>query len=177
MTRLPNSGPSSKSCVADEILLRGSRRLAALLILHGLGLPLALLLSGLRHSGWAALAAAGLALASGAGVARLCLGRGDRAPRRLRFTPEGEMHLDLAGGFTEPVTLRGSSTVRGPWRVLQLQGRRERYRVLIDANEVAPPALAALGRCLARLAVAPAAPRGALTSAVTGLIEPGRSGS
>src|SRR5688500_13592829 len=90
----------SNDCAPVGLLLTGSPRLAALLLLHGTGLPLALLASGLRHCVWAALGCALLAALASPEVLRLCLGRGTRAPRRLVFGADGRMRLDLAGGFS-----------------------------------------------------------------------------
>jgi hypothetical protein len=178
MTYPPKVWPaSSPGCAPVELLLSGSRRLALLLAAHALALPVLLFASGLRNSVWVALAAMLLAAAAAPDWARLCLCRGPRAPRRLRFTPEGQLWLDLAGGYSETVALADRSLIAGPWRLLVLEGSRGRHRVLIDAGEVDPAALAALGRCLGRLAAGPAGGRRALRSAITGQFEPGRPGS
>jgi hypothetical protein len=140
-----------------------------LLFAHALGLPLALLASGLRHSGWAALACLALALLAVPEGLRLCLGRGARAPRRLVFSAEGVMRLDLAGGYPVSVVPVGRSLIAGPWRVLVLSaGGGGQHRVLIDASRADPAVLAALGRCLARLAAGPVPRRGAIDSVITG---------
>jgi hypothetical protein len=148
-----------------------------LLLLQGAGLPLALLASGLRHSVWAALGCALLAALAAPEVLRLCLGRGPRAPRRLVFGAEGRMRLDLAGGYSCDVLPARRSLIAGPWRVLVLSGGGTSHRVLVDASRAEAATLAALGRCLARLAAGPFAARPALDSAVTGLLEPARPGS
>lgn len=141
-----------------------------MLCLQGVGLPLGLLIAPVRHGAPAAAGCLALALVAAPAVARLCLGRGARAPRRLSFTAEGEFRLDLAGGFSEAVVPSGRSLVAGPWRVLVLEGLRARHYVVLETPWVEPARLAALGRVLRRMAAGPGGARPALRS----VLDPGR---
>lgn len=163
---------SSAGSAPVELELPPAPWLALLLLLHGAGLPLALLLAPVRHGLPAALGCLGLALLAAPSAARLCLLRGARAPRRLTFTAEGAFRLDLAGGFSEAVVPAGRSLASGPWWVLVLEGARQRHYVVLEAVGVDPARRAALGRALRRVAARPDGARPALRS----LLDPGRPG-
>lgn len=163
---------SSTASAPTELALPPAPWLTLLIALHGLGLPLTLAFLPLRHAGLAATGCLALALLAAPAIARLCLGRGVRAPRRLSFTPEGAFRLDLAGGFAESVTLAARSLIAGPWWVLVLEGARERHYVVLETARVPPATLAALGRVLRRVAAGPDGAQPALRS----LIDPGRPG-
>jgi len=158
--------------VPDELALPAAPVLAALLALQAVGLPVWLLAASLEHGAAAALGCIVLGVLAAPGVARLCLGRGVRVPRRLAFTPEGEFRLDLAGGFRETVVPAGRTLLAGPWWVLVLEGARSRHVVVLETWRVEPARLAALGRVLRRVAAGP----GPRAPALRCLLDPGRAG-
>jgi hypothetical protein len=163
---------SSTGSAPTELTLPPAPWLTLLIALHGVGLPLTLAFLPLRHAGLAVSGCLALALVAAPAVARVCLGWGVRAPRRLSFTPEGTFRLDLAGGFQEPVTLAARSLIAGPWWILVLEGARDRHCVVLETARVPPATLAALGRVLRRVAAGPDGAQPALRS----LIDPGRPG-
>jgi hypothetical protein len=148
------------------------RTLASLFAFHLAGLPVALCLSALDHgvaAGFAALVPGALAVPA---WLRCCLLRGPEAPRRLRWTAEGEFTLDLAGGRSLDVRPSGRSVIGGPWRVLLLQASGLNERVVIEVARYPAAAVASLDRALRRVAAAPGVPRHGLRS----LIAPGGRG-
>jgi hypothetical protein len=168
----------SPGCVTTDLLLEGSPRLAALLAAPALALPILLLASGLTYSVWASLGSVLLTAAAVPEWSRVCLCRGPLAPRRLRFTEEGQFRLDLTGGRSEIVSLAPQSVIAGPWLLLVLTSANTggesvrkrpapvRHRVVIDRAEVEPALFAALMRSVRRLASGPAGSRRALVSRI-----------
>lgn len=165
-----NSPAWSPGCVATDLLLHGSVRLATLLAVPALALPILLMVSGLAYGVWASIASALLTVGAIPEWSRVCLCRGPLAPRRLRFTEDGQFRLDLAGGRSESVTPASRSVIAGPWLLLILTARDGRgavqHRVLVDRSEVEPARFAALMRSLRRLASGPAGGRRALVSRI-----------
>jgi len=164
--RRRRSKRSSIVCAPVELELPTAPWLALLLAAHGAGLPLYLLLAPLRHGGFAAAGCLSLCLLAAPAVARICLGKGPRAPRRLTFTPEGHFSLDLAGGYTSEVVPAGRSLLWGPWWVLVLEAPLQRHYVVLETFRVNPPRLAALGRSLRRVAAGPGGAPPALRSLI-----------
>jgi hypothetical protein len=168
----------SPGCVATDLLLDGSPRLAALLAVPALALPVLLLASGLTYSVWASLGSLLLTAAAVPEWSRVCLCRGPLAPRRLRFTEEGQFRLDLTGGRSETVSLAPQSVIAGPWLLLILttvstggepipkRPSPVRHRVVVDRAGVAPAQFAALMRSVRRVASGPAGSRRALVSRI-----------
>jgi len=165
MNRLHPSSPASSTGSAPvDLALPPAPRLAVLLAVQALGLPVFLWLSPLHHAGLAGLACMALAALAAPAAIRLCLRRGPAAPRRLVFTAEAGFRLDLAGGVTETVVPGGRSLIAGPWWVLVLEGARRRHYVVIETARIDPARRAALGRSLRRVAAGPRTPRPALRS-------------
>ncbi len=175
MTRRPrHSPPSSPDSAPHELLLDGAPVLTFLLAGQALVVPLLLLAGGCRHAIPLALLALVACAVATPELLRECLVRGPGAARRLRFTPEGQFWLDVAGGRTEGVTVLGRSVVTGPWLLLRVSGPTGIRRIVIESWRVPPARRAALGRALARLRAAPDGARAALKSAVSTVLEPGR---
>lgn len=170
MPSRPNPcAPSSTPC---DIGLEGAPRLALLLAIAALLLPVMLLfsdLSGRLGAALACLALAGIALPA---WLRLWWPGRQGGPRRLRWSAEGEFWLERGDGTTGRVHPSVRSVVDGPWLVLLLDGRRGRERVVIEASACDPAALASLRRALARLGAGPARSRHALRS----LLQRGEAG-
>ena len=169
-SRRRRSSRSSTGCARVDLPLPTAPGLALLLGIHAAGLPLWLLFAPVEHGVAAALGCLALALLAAPSVARLCLARGARAPRRLSFTADGLFRLDLAGGFSEDVVPSGRTLHAGPWWVLVLAGSRARHYVLVETRRVDAARLAALGRALRRVAAGP----DEASPAIRWLMDPGR---
>ena len=122
---------------------------------YGASLPLAAFLAGGPGAGWRGLlAAASLAISVSALVQGLCL-RGAGAVRQLRWDAQGGFAVDLAGGYSDAVTLHPASLGSAGFLWLVLQGRR-RYYVFLGRRQSDPIAFSSLRR---RLLLRPSAPR------------------
>lgn len=67
-------------------------------------------------------------------------------PRQLLMAADGRLHLLMAGGAIEAVTVHPSSLRLGRWLLLQLTGNGGNYRVVLGTDNVDAASLATLRR-------------------------------
>ena len=89
-------------------------------------------------------------------LARGLLLRGRGAVRQVRWDAQGRFAVDLAGGYSDAVTLHPASLGCAGFLWLVLQGRR-RYHVLLGRRQSDPAAFSALRRRLLLRPVPPPA--------------------
>ncbi len=126
-----------------------------LALAFGVSLPLSAWLAGGPGAGYRGLLAAAVLAVSGSALAQSLFLRGAGAVRQLRWDDQGGFAVDLAGGYSDAVTLHPSSLGSSGFLWLVLQGRR-RYYVFLGRRQCDPAAFSALRR---RLLLRPSVPR------------------